>query len=492
MIKKLFLSALMLGLVSCMPQEADSPLYTSPKLLTGYANPLLDFHFTADPTAVEHEGRLYVYATNDHQQYEAVGPDGNNGYQNIHSLVMMSTDDMVNWTYHGYIDVKSLSPWGLCSWAPSITKRVEADGLTHFYMYYSNCGTGVGMLAATSPVGPWTDPLGRNVVDLNTEGLGHCKAPFDPGVVIDDQGRGWLAFGAGDEAYGSKFMPGDTRIVMLADDMMNLASPIKEIKTPYHFEASELNFINGKWIYSYNTSWNERTEWPYEVAPPPICGMSYMVSDDPLNTDSWVYRDSFFKNPMDYGMTPSNNHTHIFKYAGEYYILYHTLSLDDHQQIGGGFRSVCLDKIQVDEQTWTIQMGEATKEGVGQLKPLDPYEWQEAETVAATHNMRFVPMAEPGNTAAACHTDGQILKVRGVDFQDGPDAVTLLVRGPGTLTVKVGHPECGEVLAALKFEGDQWREVTEMIHSDLTGVHDLYFITSEGDCQFDKWIFTKD
>jgi hypothetical protein len=79
-----------------------------------------------------------------------------------------------------------------------------------------------------------------------------------------------------------------------------------------------------------------------------------------------------------------------------------------------------------------------------------------------------------------------------VDFQDGPDAVTLLVRGPGTLTVKVGHPECGEVLATLKFEGDQWREVTEMIHSDLTGVHDLYFITSEGDCQFDKWIFTKD
>ncbi len=37
----------------------------SPKLALGNGNPLLDFIFTADPTAVEHDGRLYVYATND-------------------------------------------------------------------------------------------------------------------------------------------------------------------------------------------------------------------------------------------------------------------------------------------------------------------------------------------------------------------------------------------------------------------------------------------
>ena len=42
----------------------------SPKLTSNDANPLLDFMFTADPTAVEYNGRIYVYATNDHQQYE--------------------------------------------------------------------------------------------------------------------------------------------------------------------------------------------------------------------------------------------------------------------------------------------------------------------------------------------------------------------------------------------------------------------------------------
>ncbi|MDD7124785.1 MAG: beta-xylosidase, partial [Bacteroidales bacterium] len=68
----------------------------SPKLTTGDGNPLLDFMFTADPTAVEYKGRIYVYATNDQQQYETIGGYGKNSYEYIKSLVMMSTDDMTN------------------------------------------------------------------------------------------------------------------------------------------------------------------------------------------------------------------------------------------------------------------------------------------------------------------------------------------------------------------------------------------------------------
>ena len=39
----------------------------SPKLGTGEYNPLVDSRFMADPTAVEYDGRLYVYATDDHR-----------------------------------------------------------------------------------------------------------------------------------------------------------------------------------------------------------------------------------------------------------------------------------------------------------------------------------------------------------------------------------------------------------------------------------------
>jgi arabinoxylan arabinofuranohydrolase len=87
-------------------------------------NPLISNIFCADPTAVEYEGRLYVYGTNDQQQYEAVGAEGSNTYEHIKSLVMLSTDDMVNWTYHGTIDVGEISPWAIASWAPSVVSII--------------------------------------------------------------------------------------------------------------------------------------------------------------------------------------------------------------------------------------------------------------------------------------------------------------------------------------------------------------------------------
>lgn len=39
-------------------------------------------------------------------------------------------------------------------------------------------------LTTTSPVGPWTDPLGKNIVDRSTPELGDCAAPFIMFFVI--------------------------------------------------------------------------------------------------------------------------------------------------------------------------------------------------------------------------------------------------------------------------------------------------------------------
>ena len=167
----------------------------SPKLRTGYANPLVDHLFIADPTAVEYEGRLYVYGTNDSEQYDSADK---NGYEKIKSIAILSTDDMANWTYHGTIPVGKIAPWIINSWAPSVVSRKEEDGKTHFYLYFSNSGYGTGVLTAVSPIGPWTSPLGRSLVDAKTPGLGDCDVPFDPGAVIDDNGVGWIAFGGGD------------------------------------------------------------------------------------------------------------------------------------------------------------------------------------------------------------------------------------------------------------------------------------------------------
>lgn len=460
----------------------------SPKFATNDANPLLDFQYVADPTAVIHNGRIYVYGTNDHQQYEAVGRDGKNTYEHIHSLVMISSDDMVNWTYHGLINVKSHAPWGLASWAPSIISRKEADGKTHFYLYYSNSGVGVGMLTATSPVGPWTDPLGKNIVDKNTPGLGKCQAPFDPGVVIDNQGCGWLAFGGGDS---DEYIPGNARIVRLSEDMKALNSDIVEIKAPYHFEANELNYLNDTWIYTYNTNWKKRTVWPYgDIDKPSICCMSYMTSQTPLKTESWVYRDNYFKNPGDYGMSHSNNHTHLIKYQGKYYLFYHTLELQDSRNITAGFRSICIDEIEVDEKELIFKMGTATTTGVSQIKPLNPFVLQQAETTAATRGIAFEPTDQPGNMAAVGNKSGQAIRVRGVDFSHLPQAIELKVRGKGTIEIREDNPN-GRLISSTKFDTNGWKVITNPLKAQVKGKHDLYFVFGNGDFLFDEWKFVE-
>lgn len=450
---------------------------------TAEGNPLLSNIFCADPTAVEYEGRLYIYGTNDHQQYEAVGAEGSNTYEHIKSIVMISTDDMVNFTYHGTINVGEICPWALASWAPSITSRVEDDGLTHFYLYFSNSGWGTGVITATSPTGPWSDPLGNSLIDGNTPGLDGCQSPFDPGVCIDENGTGWLSFGGGTDG---------ARIVKLGSDMLSLDSEIKEIPSPFHFEASELNYINGTYVYTYNNDWSGHYEnWDKEsVFAPPQCSMSYLTTKTPLDPDSWVYQDYYFRNPGDQGLEYSNNHTHLQKYQGKYYLFYHALFPQKSLGTTGGFRSLCVNEAQVDEENVKISPVTGTREGVSQIKPLDPFSPVQAENIAACAGTAYSETEEPGDMTVSNGTNdgtGAWLAVRGADFADGATRFAARVKGTGRIDVYIDGID-GNIATSLEFSGDDWQTVYSSEFAALTGQHDVYFVISDG-FEFDSWQF---
>ena len=59
-------------------RDTDTIRNDSPKMLSGWHNPLVDYMYMAYPTAIEHQGRLYVYGTNDTQQLDSVGKPGRN------------------------------------------------------------------------------------------------------------------------------------------------------------------------------------------------------------------------------------------------------------------------------------------------------------------------------------------------------------------------------------------------------------------------------
>lgn len=450
----------------------------SPKLLSGDANPLLDFIFTADPTAVEYEGRLYVYGTNDHQQYEAVGGNGKNSYEYIKSLVMMSTNDMVNWTYHGLIRTDSIAPWIKASWAPSVVSRKEGDGKTHFYLYFSNNGDGSAVLTATSPVGPWESPLNRSVIDTQSPGIGDCKAAFDPGAVIDEEGTGWLAVGGG-----------CARIIRLGKDMISIDSPIVPINAPHHFEANELNFINGTYVYTYNIDWQNFDDWSLPTEKPTICCMSYMTSKTPLESDSWQYQHNYMKNPGEYRFEFGNNHTHLHKYGGKWYVFYHTMSLQRSFNTTGGFRNICVDEIEIDEGNVNIHMGKQTLKGVSQIKVLNPFMLQQAETTAATQGVKFLNGKDVGDMYAVTVPGMEgILSVRGVEFCKAPSRLEVQAAGDGIIEVHRNTPD-GEMMAAIQINTPNMKLLKTKIQTQFEGTTDLCFVLKGENIVFDQWQF---
>lgn len=479
--KKVGILAIAVLLTGCAPRALNAVLTSdwtgTAKLEKTFANPLVDFSFTADPTAVEHEGRLYVYATNDQQQCDEKGPETENTYEMIKSLAMMSTVDMVNWTWHGIINVGEIAPWIYNSWAPSVTSQVEDDGKTHFYLYFSNSGNGCGVLTSTSPVGPWTSPLEKSLVDRQTPGVEDCPHPFDPGVVIDDDGTGWLAFGGG----------GVGKIVKLGKDMISLASRAAHIPTRYLFEASELNYINGTYVYTYNIDWQDHTDWDMDVPAPTRCCMSYMTSKTPLDTQSWVYQDNYFKNPGENGFDYSNNHTHLHKYKGKWYLFYHSMNLRHHLGVKGGYRNVSVEEIPVDEENVTIEMIPATCEGVNQIETLNPFILQQMETTAGTKDVKFEPYGEVGNMLASSAATGSIL-VRGIKFSKAARTLVVNAIGTGRIEVRENNPS-GAIIAVMDINTNELSSTKTRIQTSASGTMDLCFLFKGEDLKIDSWMF---
>ena len=523
--KKLFLaSAIIMASLQTMAQTI-APEYKG----TSYGNPISANIFCADPTALEYNGRVYVYGSNDHQQFIANGKKGENSYGDIKSIVVFSTDDMVNWTFHGTIDTKKLcagwvtSPWYVgygVSWAPSVTWRTKEDGTEEFFLYFCNSSHGVGVLKANSPIGPWSSPNKKLMINYDTPGANAAgtNANFDPGVVIDENGVGWITFGG---LGPSTIMPDAARIVKLKPSMTAVDGSAVKIHAPYHFEANELNVINGKFVYTYCSNWASRNdaEWNaykqehgINVSKPGTCTMCYMVSDDPMNPDSWVYKGVYGPHP---GMGTNNNHSHLQKFGNDYYYFYHGAPLMEKlRQEGvidsncGIFRSICVNKATVNENTQTISPVTPNLNGVTQIKNLNPYELQEAETMASCGGVEYEDytniikngrISALGNDASrnlqVKMKAGSWTSVRKANFGTGAKSFLLRVKGTGKLEIRIGRRSAATA-ATVEFSSSTYQDyIVKVDETKFTEVKNLYFVFTESsndNVQFDAWQFFKD
>ena len=520
MLQKLFMTAAIMA--ACIQTDAQT-LATEYKG-TSNNNPISPCVYCADPTALEYNGRLYVYGSNDHQQFIKNGKKGTNDYGDIKSIVVFSTDDMVNWTFHGTIDTKKVcTSWGngyFRSWAPSVTWRHnETTGKDEFFLYFANWASNVGVLTAESPIGPWKSPLTGPIVSGSTPGVNPCNWCFDPGVVIDENGTGWLTFGGGDpNAQGTDIQPNNAGIVKLKPSMTAVDGKAVKLPAPYHFEASELNVINGKYVYTYCSNWADRKDADWNkykqekginISKPETCTMCYMVSDNPLDPNSWVYKGVYGPHP---GSSP-NNHSHLHKFNGKYYHIYHNGSLLEGMKSAKAttsdastYRSICVDEITVDESTQTISKANLTSKGVSGIRMMDPYQLQQAETMGNCGGVNYEDFTniEKNTSVSTLGNDasrnmqvkmqaGSWINQKRVNFgSTGADRFTLRAKGTGTLEIRMGSKSL-QAAATINFSSTAMEEQTiEIDASKFQGMKSVYFVvTAAEDFYVDAWQFTE-
>ncbi|MCQ2215227.1 MAG: glycoside hydrolase family 43 protein [Bacteroidales bacterium] len=473
-------------------------------------NPIYQQRFGADPYAMVYNDRVYIYMTDDIYEYDENGNIKNNSYQGIHKINCVSSADLVNWTDHGAMNVAGadgVCKYARCSWAPTACHK-NIDGKEQFFLYFADGGNGMAVAVSDTPYGPWTDPRGNGIITRATPTCNEVPWLFDPAVLVDDDGTGYIYFGGGvpmpaqrpalgkdgkpSKAAMEKFQkemaknsadPGSARVCKLAPNMIELEGEPARIRPPYLFEDAGANKINGKYYYSYCTNFSCPTDEPGNGR------IAYMVADDPMGP--YEFKKVVFDNPGAFFGTGGNNHHSIFEFKGQYYLAYHAQKLQDRMGVKGGYRSTHIDAVTISENG-EIQTITGTLEGVPQLCALDPYEQVEAETMAwmggidTEYKEGYSNMVIKNNAK-----NGAWVGVSGVDF--GDKGASGFCFGGGAVS---DHATIKIVLDSLDGECVGYVDLVQdgsygpEFAKPITGKHDVFFIF-EGDIYGDWWTFIK-
>ena len=274
--------------------------------------PLWEHVPDGEPRVFEYKGekRVYVYGSHDTLKTAYCG----------HDQVVWSApiDDLTNWTCHG---VCYTATDGSVLYAPDVVQKGDT-----FYLYAAEeCGSRIMVASSKNPAGPFENPI-------------PTKLGFDPGVLVDDDGRVYAFWG-----FCGAFC------AELEDDMATIkegtlrANPIGHIPNPFKpeqdgaedlrdafFEASSPRKVMGKYVYIYSKRYT--TPVPELGVYEPCNGfLSYKYSDSPLGDykeggDISFNGGEIITQPDGAGQMTyrwGNNHGSIIEINGKWYVFYH-------------------------------------------------------------------------------------------------------------------------------------------------------------------------
>lgn len=461
----------------------------------GDSNPIMTQAFGADPYALVYGDTIYIYMTADSFEYDTEGNVKENSYSKIKSIHVVSTKDMKNFTDCGEIPVAGtdgIAKWAHNSWAPAAAYK-NIDGKDKFFLYFADNGGGIGVLSADSPTGPFEDPLGHGLITRDTPNCGNVLWLFDPAVLVDDDGTGYIYFGGG-VPEGKISAPGTGRCARLGDDMISLATEPVAIDVPYLFEDSGIHKYNNKYYYSYCTNWNVDAEGTktYGFNSGEI---AYLVSDSPLGP--FTYAGKFLENPGKLCGLYGNNHHAVFSFKDEWYVVYHSRLLEKNMGIDKGYRATFINKIKYTEDG-KISIVTQSTEGPAQLCYVNPYETNSAVCVSKMAGTNAIAESDElsyKDMVLGEIETGDFIEVTGVDFGDtGAKTISITVKVPedtvGAVELRIDFANSASVGKVLITpSGDGYATYTAELDKEITGVHYLYFVFAGSGYTVKEWKF---
>lgn len=294
-------------------------------------NPLITYKYTADPAAMVHNGKMYLYTGHD------ICPPKENRYV-MSDWAVFSTEDMKTWTEYPTPLRASDFAWAKGdAWASQV---IERNGKFYWYVAVSHAvihGKAIGVAVSDSPTGPFKDAKGSAIItnNLTTQYTKISWDDIDPTVIIDDQGQAYLYWGNTQCYY-----------VKLKENMIDTVGPIVAVQ-------GLPKFTEAPWIHKYK-SWyylSYATEFPEKIA----YAMSKSV------TGPWEYKGIL----NEIAGNSNTNHQAILEFKGKWYFVYHNGGINTN---GSSFRrSVCIDRVYYNNDG-SMQRVNMTTEGIANEK----------------------------------------------------------------------------------------------------------------------------
>ena len=446
-------------------------------------NPIVQTNYTSDPAPMVSDGRVYLITT--HDENAAGQPCSAVAGYTLCKWAAYSSADMVNWTDHGTIASWKTFSWAAtAAWAPQAIPR---NGKFYLYVPLNNTSgsTVIGVGVASSPIGPYTDAIGKPLV---TAGCSGGTGDIDPTVFIDDDGQAYLYFGRSVPGY-----------VKLNSDMISYSGSVQcpTVNSQSFGPAPSSGgfpsqYEEGPWIMKHGTNYF----------------LAYAANNIP--EDIAYSKASAPTGPFTYGGTimkatgaSFTNHTGILDFNGHSYFFYHNGALQKGGSVpsnGDGYhRSVCLEefKYNSDGSFPTIP---PTTAGPTAIANLNPFLQTEAETIAWESGVQTETTSDTGGGMDVTSIqNGDYIKVKSVDFGTGATSFSARVASDasgGTIELHLDSAT-GTSIGTCAVSGtggaQTWTTKTCSV-SGATGVHDLFFkFTGSGTSNlfnFNWWQFS--